>query len=163
MADFFNAFEVFEMAEQVERDGSGFYRRAAGAAKDEGLKTALLLLSEMEQEHVKIFSAMKQELSGQPWAEGFEQENEAVLYLRALATGKVFDPKENPADLVETMSMGDILRKAIVLEKDSIVFYTGMKALVPAEFGKGRIDDIIREEMLHVRMLSERLEEMKEF
>ena len=61
------------------------------------------------------------------------------------------------------MSMTDVLRKAIALEKESIAFYTGIKELVPAEFGKGRIDDIIREEMRHVRMLSERLDEMAEF
>lgn len=163
MPDFFNAFEVFEIAEQVERNGSSFYQKAAGASKDEDLKGVLLRLADMEQEHIRIFAAMKQELSGQPWAEGFEQENEAVLYLRALAAGKVFDPKEDPASFVDSLSMTDILKKAIGLEKDSIVFYTGMKELVPAEFGKGRIDGIIREEMSHVRILSERLAAMAEF
>ncbi|MDA8387874.1 MAG: ferritin family protein [Nitrospiraceae bacterium] len=157
MADFFNALEVFEMAEQVERNGSRFYDKAAAAAADGGLKDMLLQLARMERDHIAIFSAMKNELSGQPWADGFEQENEAVLYLRALTAGKIFDARENPADLVEKMSMRDILEKAIGLEKDSIVFYSGIKELVPAEFGKGRIDEIIREEMRHVRILSEGL------
>ena len=157
MADFFNAFEVFEMAEQVERNGVRFYQRAAAASADEHLKDALLDLARMEQDHIRIFSTMKQELSGQPWAEGFEQENEAVLYLRALMAGKIFDEKEDPADLVGKMSMPEVLKKAIALEKDSIAFYTGIKELVPAEFGKGRMDAIIREEMRHVRILSEGL------
>ena len=158
MADFFNAFEVFEMAEQMERNGSRFYEKAAERAADSGMKGVLLALARMEQDHIRIFSEMKKELSGQPWADGFEQENEAVLFLRALTAGKIFDVKGEAADLVAKMTMPDILKKAIGLEKDSIAFYTGIKELVPAEFGKGRMDAIIREEMRHVKILSERLE-----
>ncbi|MDA8174289.1 MAG: ferritin family protein [Nitrospiraceae bacterium] len=158
MADFFNAFEVFEMAEQIERNGGKFYRTAASLAKDEGLKNALLQLAAMEDEHIRVFSSMKQGLSGQPWAEGFEQENDAVLFLRAMAGGKVFGPQNDPSDILHTMSMEDILAKAIELEKESIVFYTGIKELVPADLGREKLDGIIREEMRHVRMLIERLE-----
>lgn len=158
MADFFNALEVFEMAEQMERNGSRFYENAAEKAPDSKLKNTLLELARMERDHIRIFSEMKKELSGQPWAEGFEQENEAVLFLRALTAGKVFDEKGESADLVAKMKMPDILQKAVALEKDSIAFYSGIKELVPAEFGKGRIDAIIREEMRHVKILSEGLE-----
>ena len=47
-----------------------------------------------------------------------------------------------------------ILRVAIGLEKDSIIFYLGMKELVPENLGKNRIDKIIKEEMGHIRLLS---------
>jgi len=53
--------------------------------------------------------------------------------------------------------MEDILQKAIGMEKDSIVFYLGIKELVPERLGKGRIDAIIREEMNHITSLSKRL------
>ncbi len=163
MADFFNAFEIFEMAEQIERNGGAFYRKAAAETQDEDLKGVLLQLASMEDDHIKVFSAMKEELAGQEWAQGFEQENEAVLFLRALVSGKVFDARKDPAALMDETSMASILNKAIALEKDSIAFYTGIKDLVPPEFGKGRIDAIIKEEMRHIRVLSERLASMSEF
>ena len=162
MADIFNAFEVFEMAEQIERNGGKFYRKAAELAADEGLKNALFQLASMEDEHIRVFSSMKQDIAGQPWAEGFEQENEAVLFLRDIAGGKVFGPQHDPSELLENMSMEDILTKAVGLEKESIVFYTGIKELVPADLGRERLDGIIKEEMRHIRILTQRLDMLQE-
>jgi rubrerythrin len=50
-----------------------------------------------------------------------------------------------------------ILKEAITAEKDSIVFYLGMKELVPETLGKKRIDAIIKEEMSHIKLLSKEL------
>ena len=46
---------------------------------------------------------------------------------------------------------------AIDLEKESIVFYQGMKEFVPESLGKNKINDIIKEEMKHIRILSNKL------
>lgn len=163
MADFYNAFEVFEMAEQIERNGGEFYRKAAEMSEDEELSGVLQQLATMEDDHIRVFSSLKEKLAGQEWAQGFDQENEAVLFLRAMASGKVFDSKKDPAQMLAGMSMAAVLDKAIGVEKDSIAFYTGIKELVPQEFGRERIDNIIKEEMRHVRILSERLAAMSEF
>ena len=53
--------------------------------------------------------------------------------------------------------MVEILKSAIEAEKDSIVFYLGMKEAVPENLGKGRIETIIKEEMGHIRLLSKEL------
>ncbi len=53
--------------------------------------------------------------------------------------------------------MEDILRVATTMEKDSIVFYLGMKELIPERLGKDRIDGIIKEEMAHLASLSKEL------
>ena len=50
---------------------------------------------------------------------------------------------------------------AIGLEKDSIVFYLGMKEMVPERLGGSRIDGIIREEMRHVNDLSREFETLR--
>nr|MBC8391582.1 rubrerythrin [Deltaproteobacteria bacterium] len=86
----------------------------------------------------------------------FDPEGESTLYLRALADTRVFFEKE-----IDVTSMEDILKSAITAEKDSIVFYLGMKDLVPDKFGKGRLDDIINEEMGHIRILSKELIALK--
>jgi rubrerythrin len=53
--------------------------------------------------------------------------------------------------------MKEILKAAIVAEKDSIVFYLGLKDFVPDRLGKNRLDKIIKEEMGHIRILSNEL------
>jgi rubrerythrin len=53
--------------------------------------------------------------------------------------------------------MVEILKSAIEAEKDSIVFYLGMKEEVPENLGKNRIEAIIKEEMGHIRLLSKQL------
>jgi rubrerythrin len=49
------------------------------------------------------------------------------------------------------------IRYAMAAEKDSIVFYLGMKDLVPENLGKDKIDQIIKEEMSHIRLLGKEL------
>jgi rubrerythrin len=60
----FNADEVFEMAEQLERNGAKFYRDAAEGDVDQSNKQMLLDLSAMEEDHEKTFQSMRAELWG---------------------------------------------------------------------------------------------------
>ena len=153
----FNADDVFEMAEQMERNGGKFYRTAADSTTDSAGKDFLLELAAMEDEHEKTFKAMRAELSKQEKASTvFDPESEAALYLRALADTRVFFEKE-----IDVTSMEKILKSAIEAEKDSIVFYLGMKEAVPENLGKGRLDRIIKEEMGHIKLLSKKLVEQR--
>lgn len=149
----FNADEVFEMAQQIERTGAKFYRDAARNVADSSKKDLLLSLSKMEEDHEKTFQSMRTELtSAEKASTVFDPQSEAFLYLRALADTRVFFEKKMAAT-----SMLEILKSAIEAEKDSIVFYLGMKEAVPADLGQDRIDRIIKEEMGHIRLLSKEL------
>jgi rubrerythrin len=149
----FNANEVFEMAEQMERNGAKFYRDAAETATDPSNKELLIGLAKMEEAHEKIFESMRAELTAAEKASTvFDPSGEASLYLRALADSRVFFAKE-----IDVTSMMEILKSAIEAEKDSIVFYLGMKEAVPDKLGRDRIENIIKEEMGHIRLLSKEL------
>lgn len=149
----FNADDVFEMAEQIEKNGAVFYRDAANKVDDEAAKKFLLDLAVMEDEHYETFSSMRKELGGAEKAGTvFDPSGEAIGYLKALADTRVFFKKE-----IDTSSMGEILKAAVLAEKDSIVFYLGMKDLVPEKMGTDKIDHIIKEEMSHINLLSRRL------
>jgi rubrerythrin len=149
----FNADEVFEMAEQMERNGAKFYRDAAENTADASNKEMLIGLSKMEEAHEKMFESMRAELKAAEKASTvFDPSGEAGVYLRALVDSRVFFEKE-----VDVKSMVEILKAAIEAEKDSIVFYLGMKEAVPKNLGKDRIEAIIKEEMGHIRMLSKEL------
>ena len=77
------------------------------------------------------------------------------MYLRAMADGHVFDVRHEPADkLTGSESAKEILRMAIGQEKDSIVFYTGLKEMISQAAGKQQIDRIIKEEMSHIAFLN---------
>lgn len=158
-----NADEIFEIAEQIERNADKFYRRAAQETDDLALRKKLLDLAAMENTHEKIFAAMRADLSRQeseptvpdPWGD-------AVLYLRGIADGHVFDVKQDPvAWLTGKETTEDILKAAIGYEKDSIVFYLGIKEVVPPELGRDKIDSILKEEMSHVAVLSDQLASSK--
>ncbi len=149
----FNADNIFEMAEEIERNGARFYNEAAASVSDEGSKKFLLELAEMEVDHEKTFAQMRSDLSkGEKATTAFDPEGESALYLRALADTRVFFEKEAPGS-----DMKEILKSAITAEKDSIVFYLGMKEIVPEKLGKDKLDDIIKEEMSHIQLLSKRL------
>lgn len=149
----FNADDMFEMAEQIERNGAAFYRQAADAVADADAKSFLQDLAAMEDTHEKIFSDMRRGLSeAEKTATVFDPQDDSASYLKALADTRVFFEKE-----LDTTTMEAILKAAIMAEKDSIVFYLGMKDLVPEILGQSRLDDIIKEEMSHIKLLSHRL------
>jgi rubrerythrin len=149
----FNADEIFEMAEQMERNGAKFYRNAAENVADSANKELLTGLAKMEEAHEKLFKSMRTELTAAEKASTvFDPSSEASLYLRALVDSRVFFKKE-----IDLTSMVEILKSAIEAEKDSIVFYLGMKEEVPENLGKNRIEAIIKEEMGHIRLLSKQL------
>lgn len=153
----FNADEIFEMAEQIERNGAFFYRRSAESITDPAGKKLLLDLAAMEDEHEKIFADLRAGLSEkEKFTTLFDPEGETALYLRALADTRVFFEKK-----IDMSSMEEILKEAILAEKDSIVFYLGMKEMVPVNSGKTKIDAIIKEEMAHIKLLSSKIVALK--
>jgi len=153
----FNADDIFEIAVQLERNGAAFYRSAAGSVADEDIKAFLLEFAAMEDEHEKIFVNLRNELTAaEKTPTVFDPNNEAALYLKALADTRVFFKKE-----MDTSTVEGIFKSAVTAEKDSIIFYLGMKDLVPEALGKGRMDAIIKEEMGHIKILSQKLATLK--
>lgn len=159
MSILFKIDEVFEMAEQIERNGAGFYQAAAGRAQDGETTQLLLGLAAMERQHEEFFSQRRQEIarSGSGTAD-FSINDELSAYLRAWADGHVFDARRDPAkQLSGRESLEDILKIAIGLEKDSIVFYVGFKGAMTRRADIAHIEDIIKEEMNHIASLNARL------
>ena len=155
----FNANEVFEMAEQIERNGAKFYREAAGKTSSQEMKDLFLNMAAMEDGHLQTFQEMRKELAAQEKAETtFDPYNEATLYLQTMADGKGSEGMKNPAEkLTGNESPQELLEIAIAAEKNSVLFYVGLKDLVTAKAGRDRIETIIREEVKHVADLRRQL------
>jgi rubrerythrin len=151
---YFHPGEIFAMAQEIERTGAQFYRAAAEQAALADMRALFLELADMEDDHEKTFAALKKEL---PLQEGREApyDEEAALYLQAWADGHVFAQQAGP--LTGREHQEEVLKIAIGLEKDSIVFYIGIKQAIPPEWGQVKIDAIIKEEMGHIRLLGHKL------
>lgn len=152
----FNADDIFEMALQIERNGAAFYRQAADSLQDTRARDLLLTLAQKEVEHEATFASMRSQLTTaerEPLV--WDPEDESAQYLQAVADREVFDRRTGAPDvLTGKETYQEILLSAIGKEKDSILFYLGLKDLVPETLGRGRIDAIIREEMHHIRVLT---------
>lgn len=149
----FNGDEIFEMAEQIERNGAAFYRKAAGQAKDPEIRTLFTHLAVMEETHLRLFGQMRARYAQDRGANRqFDPDNEAMQYLQTLASRQGWEGKASPLrELSGTEPLEQVLWKALAAEKDSVVFYTGMKDLVgPAD--RIPLDEIIREELVHVAL-----------
>lgn len=156
MAYDFTAKDIFDMAVRIEQNGAKFYRDAAESIDDQAHKDLLLELAGMEDDHEKTFKNMEADLKKEEKQSNvFDPDDMAGQYLKALADHRVFFEKE-----LDFSSMRTILKDAIAAEKDSIIFYTGMKEAVPGEKGKARIDKIIKEEMGHITRLTRELKKV---
>lgn len=158
-----NAFEVLEMAQRIERNGADFYRRAAEQAVSPGLRQVLLKLAADEENHEKIFAEMAEQLvCEERKVTLFEPVAEIADYLAALADSKVFNVRDDfVSQLTDKETTADILKMAIDKEKDSIVFYLGLKDCVPEQAGRDKVDVILRQEMGHINILNQQLEQCK--
>jgi len=155
----YNADEILQMAEQIERNGARFYRKASEVVRDETVAKSLLHLAAWEDGHEKVFASMRRDLTEferQPTV--FDPEGETSLYLRALADGHVFDVRVDAAEsLTGAETLEDILRLAIGQEKDSIIFYLGLREIIPEKAGRDKIDAVIQEEMRHIGFLNKEI------
>ena len=163
MSNTFNADEIFEIAEQIERNGAKFYRRAAELFPGSQIHDKLQTLASMEDQHEKTFAAMRAELQpADPSGQSFDPDNQAAMYLQSVADGKVFDLSDEPSNLFpEGITLEEVIKTAIEIEKESVVFYTGIKKIVPEDLGSDRIDSIIMEEVGHIIDLRVQLRELE--
>ncbi len=150
----FNADEILQMAMQIERNGGVFYRKAA--ENNPSGRDMLLKIARQEDEHLALFEEMRKELTPQELeATVFDPNGQSSLYLKTMADGHVFDlrGKDPASNLRGDESLDEILDRAIQAEKESILFFVGMKELVPERLGRDRLDRLIREEMSHITWL----------
>lgn len=154
MAAGFNADEVLELACQIERYGARFYRLAAKRLADEVTQKLLVDLAAYEDQHLETFMALKAgAAAGDAALAGLDEVT--TQYLQAMANGLIFDVDGDPADrLGGGESVDEILRLALQMEQDSIAFYTGLQAAMPAAWGPEKLDQVIREERSHVVHIS---------
>jgi rubrerythrin len=155
----FNADEIYEMAEQIERNGARFYRQAANNASDRETKKMLLGMAEMEDDHLQTFQEMRKQLGDAEKAPTvYDPDNQAVEYLRTMAESRGCEGRITPdLTLTGNETIREILEIALTSEKESVVFYMGLRSLVSEKAGKDKIEAVIHEELVHIATLHAKL------
>jgi rubrerythrin len=163
MALGFNVNEMLEVAIRIEENGAAFYRKAAQLQSDAKNREFLEKLAVMEDGHKATFTEMRKTLTDkEKGGTVFDPQDELSLYLSAMADTHGGEGSPSVVDsLTGTETMEEVLNTAIGLEKESVLFYLGLKDMVPPKYGRERIDDIIREEQSHIAQLTSLLGKVK--
>jgi len=156
MDTIFGIDQFFEMAKNMELDGAQFYRQAAEKISNDDIKQVLLDLAAMEDGHLKIFEQMRKEFSKQNKNKNlFATDNQVALYLTNMADNRGGERIKSPLErLSGNETINEILEIAIDGEKASMLFYIGLKELVPNRANKDLIEAVIREEYSHLVALN---------
>ena len=153
-----NAFEVFEIAERIERNGATFYRKAAAIFSEPDITQLFFKLAEWEVTHEQTFRGMKEKIFGSNTASMTFRPEETLPDPRVMAGLAIFSLRAEPTEeLTGKETQNDILRRAVEKEKDSIVFYNGLKDFLSNPAERDSISRIINEEMQHIKLLHELL------
>ena len=154
-----SALEVFEIAEQIERNGAKFYRRAATLFDDSEVCQLFNKLAGWEVEHENIFREVSKKVFGSDAAFRSFRSESALPDPKVMAGLAIFGIRMEPTEeLSGKENQDDILKRAVEKEKDSIVFYNGLKDFLSDPADRAPVDRIITEEMKHIRVLHELLE-----
>ena len=145
--------ELINIAIGIERRGIAFYEIIAKSTQNATARDIFHYLGGMEREHIKIFEDMLSEVDKYQFPETYMGEYGA--YLQALVDNAVFTDDLITSEMA-TEADNDVksIELGISAEKDSILFYYGMKDLMPEPVQK-TVDKIIAEEKSHLRQLSE--------
>jgi rubrerythrin len=163
MSQLFNADEIFKIGVQIEKNGREFYLAAADKSSDADSKKLFTELADWESRHMVLFENFRSKLSDVIKNENvYDPDNNIHLYLKSVADNTVFVKSSDMAASVALCnSPVEILEKALAFEKESVVFYSSMKAIVPDTLGKADVDKLVLEELFHVGLLTKEINKLK--
>ena len=151
MANIFSGSEIAELGIQIEKNGRDFYNGLVRKVADKKIQDILKHLAAQEEKHIAMFQQIRKETESYVPPESYP--GEYFDYMRSLAGEYIFTKANTGAAAAESIKNTlDAVNKAIGFEKDSIVFYEGVKKIVPPE-GQATVEKLIQQEQEHLRQL----------
>ena len=153
MVNIFAGSEIVELGIQIEKNGRDFYNALVEQSKNQKAKEKFKYLAGEEEKHIAVFQKLLDSVHKYEPPETYP--GEYFAYMNALARDYVFTQKDKGREIAKNIK-GDkeALKLGIGFEKDSILFYEGMKKVVP-EYDHKIVDELITQEQDHLRQLSE--------
>ena len=155
----YNAFEVLSIAEKIERNGAVFYHKAAELFDEPKLRDLFFNLADWEVKHEEIFAEMKKEVTKEMnEVRFFDADDYMSANPQVMASLAAFAIRPDPAEELKGLEGREqILKNALKKEKDTVVFYRGLKNFTRGAAAKEKIKEIIEEEKRHIGILKQSL------
>jgi rubrerythrin len=151
MSNVFSGSEIVEIGIQIEKNGRDFYNTLAEKSKNPKAIELFKFLAGEEEKHIVAFQEILEKVEKYEPPESYP--GEYFAYMKALAGEHIFTQKDQgKQQAVKASGEKEAVNMGIGFEQDSIVFYEGMKKVVP-EFGQKIIDELIIQEQAHLRQL----------
>jgi rubrerythrin len=152
----FNAYEILEMAREIESKGINYYQAHAENTDNETLEKLFLRLSEEEKQHLQKLEEIEENISKISNQQDYQYlDNPQVeSYLKTLVEFSVFPNQIKKEDISKNDTIDEILLVAIMAEKESILFYKELLDFnndISAEV----IKTLVEEEKQHLQDLSD--------
>ena len=153
MGNIFSGSEVVEIGIQIEKNGRDYYSTLMNQSKSEKARELFKYLSSEEEKHILTFQKILETV--QKYEPQGLDSDEYYAYMNDLASEHVFTQENKGTEIAKTIkSDKEAIEKAIGFEEDSIVFYEGMKKIVP-EYDLKVVEWLIGQEQNHLKQLIE--------
>ena len=159
-----NPSELMELAIQIEKNGVRYFQRMAEKASSESVKEIFEFLAKEEEQHVEEFKAIRGHLEDPAFEIADEYTTpEMESYLLAMFDGRVFPNLESYDEIADQIKTDEqAIRHAISFEKDTILFFSEILRMVDkSETNRSVIEELIREEKIHIAKLFTILNKIK--
>ena len=148
----FKLAQFIEMAVKDEETGEAFYNALAERTKSPEMKREYLKIAAQEANHKNRFLSVLEKMPAESTRE--EYEGQYQEYLNVLLSTKAFPQTKSVNEIVKDLSDDrDAVFFAMQMEKDTLLFYYGIRDLIH-DNNKKIVDDIMREEQVHIEELS---------
>ena len=144
--------EFLELAIEIEKNGRFFYESVARHDRTKEVRDIFARLAAREKEHENTYREMLNRLGGYKPTQNYPGEH--YQYIRNLADSSIFTG-ERARRLLLNKVITDVeaLETGIGFEKDSILFYSEMRGMIPRQ-EQEIVDIIISEEKKHLSELT---------
>lgn len=153
MGNIFAGSEIVEIGIQIEKNGRDFYNLLTRKSKNPKAADIFRYLAKEEEKHIAVFQNILDSVEKYEPAESYP--GEYFAYMNALASEYVFTQKDKGEEIAKKISTDkEAIELGIRFEKDSIIFYEGMKKVVPTSDLKV-VEELIAQEQNHLRALTD--------
>jgi rubrerythrin len=147
----FSANDILDLAIQIEQNGETAFRRAAEKVSNPSLAVLLEWIADEEVRHAHYFSNLRRGGIEKDVDDQVAEMGKALL--RETLGAQVFSLET--AEFSELRRVEDLLKVAMELERDTIIFYEMFRAFIEEKTALDILDTIIEQENSHLRKLQE--------
>jgi rubrerythrin len=155
MGTVFRIGELLDFAMEKEDQSYALYKELSEKIEKQELKELFTQLMNDERRHKDTYSAMLSSAEGER-TPGVREEDDYGMYLKTLIDEQRSLSASPP---VRVENMAAVLDYAINREKDSVLFYVGLKEYLPRK-DRETVEKIIKEEGRHVVKVSQLKKEL---